>query len=623
MSASANRTSRLTPWMRRLHKWVGLIIALQFVVWMGSGLVMSLLDHDSVQGHAHRADHGGHAPPAWPVDSLDPARVVSGAGQPVQSLEAAWLLERPVYRVTGKEGPWLVDAATAAPVAIDAATARKIAEADYVGEGKARAPMRLEQANLESRTHEGPIWRVDFDDADGTTLYVSALDGRILERRNDAFRLFDIVWMLHIMDYTGRQDFNNPLVVMMAAGGTWIALSGVWLLVASFRLSEFVPARWRPRREVTVLEPGGTKLRSVEAHDGDNVYVALARQGLQLPSNCGGGQSCGLCEVRVCGTAPAPTAADRAHLPESRLRMGYRLACNLPVAAAPQVEVAGGASLWTERVATVASVTAITPFLREIVLSSDDSAAVADFAPGAYLQVHVPDYSLKRQDIHHPDDHRHDWAALDLPDTLASREPVRRSYSLAMPVAKAGGRLTLLARFSPGRTGGKRHPSGKGSTYLYSLKPGDTVRFSGPFGDFALQPGEREKVFIGGGAGMAPLRAMIHARLDNGAKERIHFWYGARNLREAPYIEEMAELARRHPNFSWHLVLSEEAEHGAGLLKGLVHEATHEHLLRDHPDLHGCEFYLCGPPAMLKATRQLLQKLGVPDDRVAFDDFKI
>jgi Na(+)-translocating NADH:ubiquinone oxidoreductase F subunit len=210
-----------------------------------------------------------------------------------------------------------------------------------------------------------------------------------------------------------------------------------------------------------------------------------------------------------------------------------------------------------------------------------------------------------------------------MPDAIASREPVRRSYSLAMPLKQADGAITLLARFSPGRQDRKRHPPGKGSSYLYSLREGDALRFSGPFGDFKLKPGHAEKVFIGGGAGMAPLRSMIHALLDGGAKERIHFWYGARNLRDAPYLEEMAELAARHSNFSWHLVLSEEAECSAGLVKGLVHEASHEGLLRDHPDLHACEFYLCGPPAMLSATRQLLSRLGVTDDRVAFDDFKI
>lgn len=607
----------MTPWIRRLHKWFGLVIALQFVIWTGSGLVMSLLDHHRVEGEHHRAPSVPTTAP-WPSDAASPAQVLAAAKQPVQTLDTWRLLGRPVYRLAYQDKEWLVDARTLVAVEVDAAAAQAIAKADYVGDGAPGAPQRLEKATLEVRGHAGAIWRVDFSDEDSTTLYVSAQDGEILERRNDTWRWFDIVWMLHIMDYSGRQNFNHPLVILLAAGGLWIALSGVWLLVTSFRASEFVPTRWRRRRALTVLDTTGTELRSIESHDGDTVYVAMGRHGLHLPSNCGGGQSCGLCEVRVCGTPPAPTAADREHLGDSRVHMGYRLACNLAIGDAARIEVAAGASLWTECTGVVERVTAVTPFLREIVLAPATPSGI-DFQPGGYLQVHVPDYTLARGDIAHPEHHRDDWAALDLPQTLANKEGVRRSYSLALPVEQCGGRLTLLARFSPGRQPGKKHPPGKGSTYLYSLKPGDTVRYSGPFGDFALKPGTREKVFIGGGAGMAPLRAMIHARLDAGATERIHYWYGARNGREAPYTDEMAALAARHPNFSWHLVLSEEA----GALSGLVHEVAHARLLRDHASLADCEFYLCGPPAMFAATRKLLAQLGIPAERIAFDDFKI
>lgn len=611
----------MTPWMRKLHKWVGLIVALQFVIWLGSGLIMGLLDHDAVQNTHHRAP--AVLTPSWPEQAVSPASVLTRSGRPVQTIATLWLLDHPVYRLSHEDDTWLASARDGRPVAVTAADVTAIAAADYLGDGRASAPELLRESTLEARGHAGPIWRVVFSDDDTTTLYVSGQDGRILERRNDTWRLFDIVWMLHIMDYTGRQDFNNPLVIMAGAGGLWIALSGAWLMVTSFRLSEFIPARWRPRRELTVFDAHGGKLRSVESHSGDTVYLALARAGLQLPSNCGGGQSCGLCEVRVRGTAPAPTSSDRQHLSDGRLKLGYRLACNLPVGSEGQVEVAGGAALWTERVAKVASVNAITPFLREIVLAPDETPG-PEFQPGAYIQVHVPDYTLQRHDIAHPEHHRQDWAALDLPPTFACKEPVRRSYSLSLPVEKADGHVTLLARFSPGRQENKRrHPAGKASTYLYSLKAGDAVRFSGPFGDFAIKPGANEKVFIGGGAGMAPLRAMVHALLDTGAAERIHYWYGARNLREAPYVEEMAALAQRHRNFSWHLVLSEAAEHGTGLIRGLVHEATHEGLLEAHPDIHACDFYLCGPPAMLAATRQLLQRLGVDEARIAYDDFKI
>ncbi|WP_024891987.1 2Fe-2S iron-sulfur cluster binding domain-containing protein [Luteimonas huabeiensis] len=608
----------MTPWMRRLHKWIGLLVAAQFVLWMVSGLMMAWLDHDRVQGHTWRAHPA--EPAAWPRDAL-PAAQVLAAGGDVRGVASAWLGATPVYEVSDAAGTRLVDARSGLPLALDSERVARLAQASYTGPGLPGTPQLVERT-LEARGHQGPFWRVDFSDAEDTTVYLSAQTGRVLVHRNRTWRLFDIFWMLHIMDYTGRSDFNNPLVVMAGIGGLWMSLSGVWLLVVSFRLPEFVPRRWRPRRALSVFAPDGALLRTVPAAAGETVYVALARHGLQLPSNCGGGQSCGLCEVRVRGRAPEPTAADRAHLPAGRLRMGYRLACNLPLDADAEVEVAGGAGLWTESAATVERVEAVAPFLREIVLRPD-VAPGPDYQPGAYLQVHVPAYELPREAIAYPDAHRADFEALALPATLRNREPVRRAYSLSLAPAADGGRLGLLVRFSPGGARGGRHPPGKGSAWVYTLKPGDRVRYSGPFGDFALKPGGREKVFIGGGAGMAPLRAMIRALLGAGASERIHFWYGARDLREAPYVDEMRRLAREHANFSWHLVLSEAAECGDGLQRGLVHEAAGAGLLATHPSLHDCDFYLCGPPAMLAATRQLLQRLGVQDDRIAFDDFKI
>lgn len=608
----------MTPWMRKIHKWVGLLIGLQFVLWMASGLMMGLLSHDKVQGHEFRV----HAAPAraWPADAV-PAEEVLKRATPAQVIASAWLLDRPVYQVFEGSDTRLFDARSGRALAIDRTLARALAVASYNGPGQPQAPVLLDWSQ-EVRTHEARSWRVDFDDADDTTVYLSAQTGEVLVHRNSTWRVFDVFWMLHIMDYVNRSNFNNPLVVGAGIGGLWLALTGVWLLVASFHLREFVPKRWRRARELTVYAPNGTKLRTVQAADGDSVYVALARNGLQLPSNCGGGQSCGLCEVRYRGAPPAPTAADRAHLVESKLKIGYRLACNLPLQADMEVEVAGGANLWTEHEATVERVVAVTAFLREIVLKPAQPPG-PEYQPGAYLQVHVPDYEFPREHIVRPDEHHGDWAALDLPDRLSNREAVRRSYSLSLPVDMADGRLSLLARFSPGRQDRKRQPPGKGSTYLYSLRPGDRVRFSGPFGDFAIRANAREKIFIGGGAGMAPLRAMIHSLLNRGAPERMHYWYGTRTLRDAPYLDEMAALAQRNPNFSWHPVLSEAAECDDALLRGLVHEAVHERLLKDHTSLLDCDFYLCGPPAMLAATRQLLHRLGVREEQVAFDDFKI
>jgi len=598
----------MSHWMRKLHKWIGLIIALQFLLWMGSGVVMSLLDASKVQGREFRVKPA--APPAWPRDALDPSAVLAKSSEGVSSVTSGWLLDRPVYVLQGDKRSWLVSAVDGRTFAIDAALAGAVARASYSGKGQA-GTARLLDYSLEARAHKERVWRVDFDDADETTVYVSARSGKVLEHRNSTWRLFDFFWMLHIMDYSERTNFNNPLLVSSAIGGLWMALSGVWLLFASVRLAEFVPASLRRRSRINLAGIAGTESRSVDAAAGDTVFQALARSGLQLPSNCGGGQSCGLCEVRCVGKVPAPTAADRALLPPHKLDAGYRLACGLAVGRSIDIDVGDPSLLAGEQTAVVTTVKALTPFLREISIRPARPLACR---PGAYVQVHVPAYERDASHIDVPDDHREDWHRAGTTGQLVNDAPLRRSYSVAVPVERADGHLVFLVRFMPGER------PGRGSSYMYTLKPGDTVSFSGPYGDFALKPGAREKVFIGGGAGMAPLRAMIHALFAQGASEPVHFWYGARSRRDAPYVEEMAAFAASHPNFDWRLVLSEEDDDSPPCF---VHEAIRESLLKDHPNLSSVDFYVCGPPAMLTATRAMLRDLGVADACVAYDDFKV
>lgn len=224
----------MTPWMRTLHKWVALALALQFVAWMASGLALSLIDHHAASGDSHRAEAG--APRTWPTTGLMPvSKVLASTSARVQRVETAWLLDRAVYRLSTTEGTRLVDAHDGSQVRLDAATARDLALADYVGDGNAGDAELLERAPREAIDHEAPMWRVGFDDADATTLYVSAMDGRILERRNRQSRWFDVAWMLHTMDYSGRGNFNHPLLVVSAAAGVWVAVTGAWLAIVTLR----------------------------------------------------------------------------------------------------------------------------------------------------------------------------------------------------------------------------------------------------------------------------------------------------------------------------------------------------------------------------------------------------
>jgi Na+-transporting NADH:ubiquinone oxidoreductase subunit F len=600
----------MSHWMRRIHKWVGLILAIQFVLWMSSGVVMSLLDGDKVAGREFRIK--APTPPAWPRDVLSTDAVLAATKESIMTISSGWLLDQPVYRLQNDKRSWLVRASDATAIVVDARLAARVAKASYSGPGRAGAP-RLQESTLETRKHDEPVWRIDFDDAEDTTVYVSSKSGAVLEHRNSTWRLFDLFWMLHIMDYSERTNFNNALLVSSAIGGLWMALTGVWLLFVSVRLAEFVPSRWRRSRAVNLVDSRGTRQRSIDAGQGDTVFQALARSGLQLPSNCGGGQSCGLCEVRCVGNVPVPTSADRALLSPAKLEAGYRLACNLPVKRSLDIDVGDTMALAAERAGVVTSVKPLSPFLREITVRPNAPVACR---PGAYVQVHVPAYERDASHLEIPEDHHEDWRTAGTLAALANDAPVRRSYSVAVPLERCDGQLTFLVRFVPGPK------PGRGSGYMYTLKVGDELRFSGPFGDFALKPGGREKVFIGGGAGMAPLRAMIHELLAKGATEPLHFWYGARSRRDAPYMDEMRDFASKYPNFHWHLVLSEESGQN-DIPSGLVHEKVKDGLLRMHPNLGSLEFYVCGPPAMLAATRTMLRELGVNDTKIAYDDFKI
>ncbi|MFZ5658152.1 MAG: 2Fe-2S iron-sulfur cluster-binding protein [Pseudomonadota bacterium] len=603
----------MKAWLARLHTWVGVVVGIQLLLWLGSGLLMGLLDPEAVSGDRTRAAAPDVAL-AWPAKALEPAAVVARAGAPVLLVERTWRLERPMWRVQTEEGAWLADTQTGARWQPTAADILRVAEADYSGPGSAGTPRLWPKAPLAARDHEGPVWQVDFDDDAGTTLYVDGQDASVLERRNDTWRVFDVAWMLHIMDYAGRSDFNHPLIVSFAAAGLWMALSGLWLLGYAIR-GGYLRPHWLARR-VTVHVTGADDGRrpTLSARAGETVLAAFARAGRPLPSRCGGGQTCGMCVVRAPDGAPVGEG-DRRLLTPEELQAGLRLGCTLAVGEGMRVELMENASRSGWQDAVVEQVNGCSASLREIVLRPVEPAAA--MRAGSYVLIEIPAYRLERER----------WIIDGLPlpmpllahmgEHLSSPEPLQRAYSPSLTPQLCDGRLPLLVRLDvePGRV----ERIGRGSAWLFSLQPGERVRYMVPFGDFRLKPGRHEKIFIGGGAGMAPLRAMLWEALHAGGKERIHFWYGARRAGDVPYEDELRALAAAHDHFDFHVIYSEDDNAGFG--PRWVHEAVHEGLLRSHGALDECEFYLCGPPAMLKATRELLAEIGVSPDRIAFDDF--
>lgn len=601
----------MKPWLARLHRWLGLVIGLQLVLWLASGLTMSLLDPKAVEGAQTRA--AAPAPSTWPAGTRTPGEILAAYRAPAERVESAWLLDRPVWRVSHGESSALRDAYTGAPVEIDGATARAIAERDYSGYARPGAPEKLAVAPLEARGHAGPMWRVPFADGAHTTLYISAQDGQVLERRTDAFRVFDIAWMLHIMDYTGRSDFNHPLVVASAGGGVLLAISGLWLLGFSIAQGGLRPRGWRRRVGLRVMHGDDALGVTVPAREGETVLAALARAGLHLPSQCGGGQTCGQCAVRVEGPVPRPVAGDRARLARERVVHGERLACALIVRDGLAVHVPTRDAL-ERHAARIERVTPISPTLREIVLRPE--TPLPPLAAGQFIELDIPAFQV---DAHAVSDPRAPLPA----SLLAQARPVGcerglvRAYSPSLTPSVSDGALPLLVRLEHGLP----HAGwiGRGSGYLFSRRVGDRMHFRGPFGAFRLKLGTREKIFIGGGAGVAPLRAMVWERLEAGGRERIHLWIGARTPDEVPYRDELLALDAAHPNVDVHIVYS-EWENAVGGPRW-IHEAVYDGLLHSHGALAECEFYLCGPPAMINAARQLLAEIGIDPARIAYDDF--
>ena len=233
----------LATFFRRVHKWVGLLLGLQFLLWTISGTAMALIDHEQVSG--------GHKPPAaepppLPAGGFGWPRIVETLGEvPIEAVALRPLLDRQVYEIGTGDSLLLFDAASGMPLQVNAALARQLAEAGYEGKGRVAGVTRLRELTLAVRAHELPIWRVDFDDGQASSFYVSGATGKLLERRNDSWRLWDFFWMLHNMDYVNRTSFNHPLIVTIGFGALWLAITGVYLL---FKSSWKAEGRWLRRR---------------------------------------------------------------------------------------------------------------------------------------------------------------------------------------------------------------------------------------------------------------------------------------------------------------------------------------------------------------------------------------
>ena len=355
---------------------------------------------------------------------------------------------------------------------------------------------------------------------------------------------------------------------------------------------------------------------------GGKLLTALADNGLFVPSACGGGGTCAQCKVKVSEGGGEILPTELTHITKREAAEGERLSCQLTVKHDMKIEVEDdvfGVKKWE---CTVKSNHNVATFIKELVLELPKGETI-DYRAGGYIQIECPSHIAKYADMDIEQEFKDEWDKYNLWRFVSDvKEPALRAYSMASyPEEKEIMLNVRIATPPPGAPDGI--PPGIMSSYIFGLKPGDKCIISGPYGEFFAQDTDNEMIFVGGGAGMAPMRSHIFDQLRRiKSKRKMTFWYGARSKREMFYEEDFDMLAKENDNFSWHVGLSDPLpEDNWKGYTGFIHQVLFENYLKDHPAPEDCEYYLCGPPMMNTAVIKLLEDNGVEPENIYLDDF--
>ncbi|MDH3419252.1 MAG: NADH:ubiquinone reductase (Na(+)-transporting) subunit F, partial [Gammaproteobacteria bacterium] len=343
---------------------------------------------------------------------------------------------------------------------------------------------------------------------------------------------------------------------------------------------------------------------------------------IYLPAACGGRGTCGQCRVTVKSGGGAPLPTEAVHIGADEQAQGVRLACAVKVRDDMQIIVPDSALDVRQWSCEVVSARNVATYIREVVLKIPAPDRI-EFSAGAYVVIEVPPHRIDFGDFELDEKYVEDWRLSGLLELeSAVRTPVLRAYSLTNP-PQEDDRVVLLVRIAPPpATAPPGTPPGQGSSYLFSLRAGDTLAVSGPFGEFRARDSDSEMLFVAGGVGISPIRSIILDQLSRGSRRKMSLWYGARDKNDLCYIEEFEEAARRHDNFELHVALSASRDDDDWKgHRGFIHQMAYERYLSTHAAPGDVEYYLCGPPIMSASVMEMLEQLGVDRSRILFDDF--
>ncbi len=364
--------------------------------------------------------------------------------------------------------------------------------------------------------------------------------------------------------------------------------------------------------------------KDVEISAGGKLLTALAAEKLFVSSACGGGGTCGQCKVKVFEGGGEILATEKSHITNREAKEGVRLSCQVTCKSDMKIEVPEevfGVKKWK---CTVRSNDSVATFIKELVLELPPGEEVP-FRAGGFIQIErPPGLTIHYKDFDIEEQYRGDWDTFNLWQYVSKVDDLTvRAYSMANYPEEKGIIMLNVRIASPPPRGPAGIPPGKMSSYIYSLQPGDEVTISGPYGEFFARDTKKEMIFVGGGAGMAPMRSHIFDQFRRIKTDRkVTFWYGARSKREMFYVEDFDMIQRENENFTWYCALSDALpEDNWDGYKGFIHQVLYDEYLKNHPNPEDCEYYLCGPPIMNKCVIDMLLSLGVEREDIMLDDF--
>ncbi len=401
-----------------------------------------------------------------------------------------------------------------------------------------------------------------------------------------------------------------------------VGVAGFTIIILALVLTLLVAkAQLIPSGNVRILINGDPD-KAITTALGSTLLSTLADNQIFIPSACGGQGTCGVCRVTINEGGGAILPTEKGHINRGEAREGCRLSCQVKVKQDMEIEIPAEVFDVKRWKCKVRSNHNVATFIKELVLELPEGESVP-FRAGGYIQIECPPHTVHYRDFDVEEEYHSDWDQFDVwRYTSTVTEKVDRAYSMAnYPEEKGIIMLNVRIASPPPRL--PDVPPGMMSSFMFDLKPGDEVTISGPFGEFFAKDTDNEMIFIGGGAGMAPMRSHIFDQFQRiRSNRKVSFWYGARSLREAFYIEDFDGIQAESDNFKWYLALSEpqEEDHWEGYT-GFIHQVLFDNYLKDHPSPEDCEYYICGPPMMNDAVIKMLIDLGVEPENILFDDF--